>query len=73
VPRGDEKAFAEALEKLAADRQLQKDLGARGLQYVQQVHSRERLVEDIKDLYGELMNQEVTSEQRIKEQNVCEY
>ncbi len=73
VPRGDEKAFAEALEKLAADRQLQKDLGVRGLEFVQRVYPKERLVEDIKCLYGELMNPKVTSEQRIKEQNVCEY
>jgi glycosyltransferase involved in cell wall biosynthesis len=73
VPRGDDAAFAEALEKLAADRQLQKDLGTRGLQYVERVHSKERLVEDIKRLYSELMNQKVISEQRIKEQNVCEY
>jgi glycosyltransferase involved in cell wall biosynthesis len=62
VPRSDDVAFAEALEKLAADRSLQKDLGVRGLQYVQRVHSKERLVEDIKRLYGELMNQEVISE-----------
>jgi len=62
VPSGDETAFAAALEKLAADRRLQKDLGARGLQYVERTHSKERLVEDIKSLYGELMNAEVTSE-----------
>ena len=73
VPRGDEKAFAEALQTLAGDRQLQKDLGARGLQYVERTHAKERLVDDIKCLYGELMNPEVTSEHSIKEQNVCEY
>ena len=59
VPRGDEKAFAEALEKLAADRELQKDLGARGLQYVERAHSKERLVEDIKRLYRELTTSEI--------------
>ena len=73
VPSGDEEAFAAALEKLAADRQLQQELGARGLQYVERTHSKDRLVEDIKCLYGELMNPEVTSEHSIKEQNVCEY
>ena len=73
VPRGDEKAFADALQTLAADRQLQKELGARGLQYVERTHAKERLVDDIKCLYGELMNLEVTSEHSIKEQNVCEY
>ena len=73
VPSGDEQAFADALQTLAADRQLQKDLGARGLQYVERTHAKERLVDDIKCLYGELMNPEVTSEHSIKEQNVCEY
>ena len=62
VPRGDEVAFAAALEKLAADSQLQKDLGRRGLQYVEHAHSKERLVEDIRRLYGELTNQETVSE-----------
>ena len=62
VPRGDEVAFAAALEELAADPQLQKDLGRRGLQYVERTHSKERLVEDIRRLYGELMNQETVSE-----------
>ena len=73
VPSGDEQAFADALQTLAADRQLQKDLGARGLQYVERTHAKKRLVDDIKCLYGELMNPEVTSEHSIKEQNVCEY
>lgn len=62
VPSGDEKAFAEALEKLAADRGLRKELGARGLQYVERVHSKQRLVEDIRSLYGELINAEIVSE-----------
>ena len=55
VPRGDEAAFASALTRLAADPQLQKDLGARGFQFVQQNYRKERLVEDIKRLYRELM------------------
>ncbi|HEX6045436.1 MAG TPA: glycosyltransferase, partial [Pyrinomonadaceae bacterium] len=62
VPRGDEAAFAEALEKLAADRDWQKELGTRGLQYVERAHAKERLVEDIKRLYGELVNHGLASE-----------
>jgi glycosyltransferase involved in cell wall biosynthesis len=65
VPRGDEEAFAAALLRLAGDRQLQKDLGARGLEFVQRVYRKERLVEDIKGLYGDLLNQEVTSDIRV--------
>src|SRR6185369_11581856 len=62
VPRGDEEAFAAALIRLARDPEMQKDLGARGLEFVQRVYRKERLVEDIKHLYGELLNQEVLSE-----------
>jgi glycosyltransferase involved in cell wall biosynthesis len=62
VPRGDEEAFATALSKLAADRQLQKDLGVRGLEFVERVYRKERLVEDIKRLYGGLLNQQQVSE-----------
>ena len=59
VPRGDEEAFASALQRLAADGQLQKDLGARGLEFVERVYKKERLIEDIKRLYGELLTSEI--------------
>lgn len=59
VPRGDEEAFAAALQRLARDGQLQKELGARGLEFVQRVYPKERLVEDIKRLYGELLSSEI--------------
>ena len=59
VPRGDEEAFASALQRLAADSQLQKDLGARGLEFVERVYKKERLIEDIKRLYGELLTSEI--------------
>ena len=62
VPRGDEEAFAAALLKLAGDKQLRHDMGARGHDFVQRVYRKERLVEDIKRLYGELLNPEVISE-----------
>ena len=44
----------------AADRELQKDLGARGLEFVQRNYRKERLVEDIKRLYRELMISEIS-------------
>lgn len=59
VPSGDEEAFAAALSRLAADRQLQKELGARGLEFVTRVYPKERLVDDIKHLYEELMTSEI--------------
>jgi len=60
VPSGDEEAFASALQRLAADGELQKDLGARGLEFVQRNYRKERLVEDIKRLYRELMISEIS-------------
>src|SRR5688572_31025853 len=47
VPRGDEEAFAAALIKLAGDKQLRYDMGARGHEFVQRNYSKERLVEEI--------------------------
>ena len=60
VPSGDEEAFASALKRLASDPQLRKDLGARGFEFVQRNYRKERLVEDIKRLYRELMIPEIS-------------
>lgn len=65
VPSGDEEAFAAALRRLIADKQLREDLGARGLQFVERVYRKERLIEDIKGLYRELTKQQVTSDIRV--------
>lgn len=65
VPSGNEEAFASALQRLAADPQLQKDLGTRGLEFVERVYRKERLVEDIKRLYDELLIHRVTSDIRV--------
>ena len=56
VPAGDEEAFVSALSRIIRDRSLQQELGERGLEFVEVNYSKERLFEDIKDLYGELMN-----------------
>lgn len=56
VPPGDEEAFVAALSRIIHDRSLQQELGNRGLEFVEVNYSKERLFEDIKGLYGELMN-----------------
>ncbi|HEX5966220.1 MAG TPA: glycosyltransferase [Pyrinomonadaceae bacterium] len=59
VRSGDEEGLASALKRLADDRQLRGDLGARGFEFVQRHYRKERLVEDIKRLYRELMIPEI--------------
>jgi glycosyltransferase involved in cell wall biosynthesis len=61
VPAGDEDAFAAALSRIIRDRSLRQELGSRGLEFVEVNYSKERLFEDIKGLYGELMNEGVRS------------
>jgi glycosyltransferase involved in cell wall biosynthesis len=58
VPAGDEDAFVAALSRIIRDRSLQQELGRRGLEFVEVNYSKERLFEDIKSLYGELLNRE---------------
>jgi glycosyltransferase involved in cell wall biosynthesis len=57
VAAGDVDAFAAGLSRLIHDKSLREELGARGLEFVHVNYSKERLVEDIKGLYGELMAQ----------------
>jgi len=56
VPAGDEEAFVAALSRIIRDRSLRQELGTRGLEFVEVNYSKERLLEDIKGLYGELTN-----------------
>ena len=56
VPAGDVVAFVDALSRIIRDRSLRQELGTRGLEFVEVNYSKERLFEDIKGLYGELMN-----------------
>jgi len=58
VPAGDEAAFVAALSRIIRDRSLRQELGERGLEFVEVNYSKERLFEDIKDLYGELSHKE---------------
>ena len=57
VPAGDEEAFVAALSRMIHDRSLQQELGERGLEFVEVNYAKERLLEDIKALYSELMNE----------------
>jgi glycosyltransferase involved in cell wall biosynthesis len=52
----DAKAFASGMLRLASDGQLRGELGARGLEYVQQIYRKARLIDDIQALYKELLN-----------------
>lgn len=61
VRASDEEAFAAGLKRLIEDRALQRELGGRGFEFVDHNYRKERLLEDIKDLYGQLLNRERTA------------
>jgi glycosyltransferase involved in cell wall biosynthesis len=56
VPAGDEEAFVAALSRIIRDRSLRQELGEAGLEFVEVNYSKERLFEDIKGLYAELLH-----------------
>ena len=58
VPAGDADAFAAGLRRLISDGALREELGRRGLAFVDRNYRKERLFEDIKDLYNQLLNRE---------------
>lgn len=51
VPPDNAEAFAAAMAQLVADRKLREEIATTGVQYVNQKHSRERLLKDIQKLY----------------------
>jgi glycosyltransferase involved in cell wall biosynthesis len=59
VPPDNASAFAAGLARMVEDRKLRQEIGLSALQYVAQKHSRERLLEDIRALYGELIKNSV--------------
>ena len=65
VPAGDEEAFVSALSRIIRDRSLRQELGERGLEFVEVNYSKERLFEDIKDLYDELGHKEAQKPQML--------
>jgi glycosyltransferase involved in cell wall biosynthesis len=65
VPADDEEAFVSALSRIIRDRSLRQELGERGLEFVEVNYSKERLVEDIKDLYAELSHKKAQKAQMV--------
>ena len=61
VPPGDVDGFAAGLERLISDKDLQREMGQRSFEFVERNYRKERLLEDIKDLYGQLLNREQTA------------
>ncbi|HEX9543902.1 MAG TPA: glycosyltransferase [Pyrinomonadaceae bacterium] len=51
----DLRGFAAGLAHLIANESLRREIGERGLQFVTEHYSKERLLEDIKDLYVDLL------------------
>jgi len=54
VPPNNAEAFASGLARLVTDVRLREELALNGLQYVEQMHSKERLLDDMRALYREL-------------------
>ena len=61
VRPGDADAFAAGLERLIKDKELQAQLGRRGFDFVDRNYRKERLLDDINELYRELLNREQTA------------
>jgi glycosyltransferase involved in cell wall biosynthesis len=71
VAAGDYEAFAAGLVRLAQDVDLRQDLGQRGREFVEKKYPKERLLEDIRSLYSELMRSErATTEPRATERGL---
>jgi len=68
VDAGDEEAFVSALSRIIRDRSLRQELGDRGLEFVEVNYSKERLFEDIKNLYRELSHKKAQKAQRLEEE-----
>jgi glycosyltransferase involved in cell wall biosynthesis len=56
VESGDAQGFSQALERLVLDRELRRQLGARGRAFVIQNYAKERLFEDMNRLYSQLLS-----------------
>ncbi len=59
VRPNDAPAFAAGLGRLVADPQLRRDIGERGLQFVTGNYSRERLLQDMRNLYADLLKRRI--------------
>ena len=54
VPAGNSEAFALAMARLIEDEELRREIGDAGLQFVQSRYSKDRLLDDVRQLYAEL-------------------
>lgn len=71
VKPGDAEAFAAGLQRLVEDKELRTKVAQNGYDYVRTNYGKERLLEDIKGLYAELMNMQPGKvEARSSEQSV---
>ena len=57
VNSDDASAFANGLNLLVTDEALRREIGERGLQFIASNYSKERLLDDIKQLYADLLNE----------------
>ncbi len=64
VVPGDPLAFAAGLAFLVEDATLRRETGERGLQFVAAYYSKERLIEDIRNLYVDLLQGQVSANKR---------
>jgi glycosyltransferase involved in cell wall biosynthesis len=71
-PRGisasgnDARGFAMALARLVSDEPLRRSLGKAGLQFVEQNHSKQRLLDDVSKLYEQLVPGDQTAAVQTK-------
>ncbi len=64
VPTIDATTFAAGLARLVLDGKLREELANRGLQYVAQQHSKERLLDDIRGIYDEVSQRTEVRDQK---------
>ncbi len=68
----DASAFAQGLARLVADEVLRRELGQRGLQFVTNQHSTDRLFCDIRSLYQELLEEKAATVGSSKQSRVVD-
>jgi glycosyltransferase involved in cell wall biosynthesis len=61
----DVDAFAAGLGRLIQEKEMRDRLGRRGFEFVDHNYRKERLLEDIKNLYGQLLNRERTANREV--------
>ena len=54
VPAGDSEAFGSAITRLVRDEDLRREIGEAGLQFVASRYSKDRLLDDVRQLYADL-------------------